>query len=271
MASLKTFNTVKLRGLILDMDGVLWRNNVPLGNLPAIFSTIDLLGLRVVMATNNATRSPQQYVEKLNGFGVVVESWQVINSATATAHYLKGRFPKGGNVFVVGEPALVEILAEEGFTHGGNDPVAVVAALDRGITYEKITEATLLIRNGVPFIGTNPDRSFPIPEGQAPGAGSILAALEAATDVSPTIIGKPQPDMYNVALERLGTPPEMTLVVGDRLETDVLGAQNAGCPCALVLSGVTTLAAAQNWQPMPDLIANDLTKLLELLIRDIDK
>lgn len=255
----------KLRGIILDMDGVLWRSTTPLGDLPSIFRAIDDLGLRVIMATNNATRSPQQYTDKLIGFGVSIESWQVINSAMATAYYLKNQFPEGGDVFVVGEDALVEILRANGFNPNGDGPIAVVVALDRGINYHKLTQATLLIRRGVPFIGTNPDKSFPIPEGQAPGAGAILAALEAATGVSPVIMGKPQPEMYNLALERLDTKPEETLVVGDRLETDILGAQNAGCPNALVLSGVTTLEATTLWQPPPDIISNDLTSLLNRL------
>jgi 4-nitrophenyl phosphatase len=264
MVSPTKFDRSKLRGLILDMDGVLWRGTAPLGDLPAIFKTIAASGLRVIMATNNASRSPQQYVEKLSALGVTVEPWQVINSGLATAHYLKERYPKGGNVFVVGEESLVEILKNSGFPPG-KDPVAVVAALDRGITYQKLTDATLLIRSGVPFIGTNPDISFPMPEGQAPGAGAILAALETATGVSPTIIGKPQPEMYKVALERLRTSPEATLVVGDRLETDILGAQRAGCPSGLVLSGVTSLEAARKWRPTPDLIADDLTQLLAIV------
>jgi 4-nitrophenyl phosphatase len=264
MSSPLKFDKSKLRGLILDMDGVLWRGTAPLGNLPAIFKKITASGWRVIMATNNASRSPQQYVDTLSGFGVTVDPWQVINSGLVTAHYLKERHPKGGNVFVVGEESLVEILRNAGFPPG-KDPVAVVVALDRGLTYQKLTEAALLIRSGIPFIGTNPDISFPIPEGQAPGAGAILAALETTTGVSPTIMGKPQLEMYKVALERLKTSPETTLVVGDRLETDILGAQKMGCPSGLVLSGVTSLEAARKWQPAPDIIADDLTQLMAIV------
>jgi 4-nitrophenyl phosphatase len=258
-----TIDISNLKGIILDMDGVLWRGTDPIGNLPEIFGAIDGFGLRVVMATNNATSSPQQFVKKLEEYGVIVESWQVITSGMATAYNLKGQFPDGGDVFVVGEQALIDIMANEGFNHGGENPIAVVAALDRTITYEKLTEATLLIRRGVPFFGTNPDLSYPIPEGEAPGAGAILAALEATTGVSPTIIGKPKPILYEVALERLGTSPQSTLVVGDRLETDILSAQDGGFPCALVLSGVTTLNSAKKWRPPPDFITANLTSLLE--------
>jgi 4-nitrophenyl phosphatase len=260
-----TFDPTKIRALILDMDGVLWRSNEPIGDLPAIFAEIDKHGWKLVLATNNATKAIPQFLTKLESFGVQLEPWQIINSAQATAHYLRQQHPKGGNVYVVGEPGLVEIMAENGFTHSEEDPLAVVAALDRSINYEKLRIATLLIRSGVPFIGTNPDRTFPTPEGQVPGAGSILAIIEAATDVKPLIIGKPNPAMYQFALERMGTTPEETLVVGDRLETDIAGAQNLGTPCALVLSGVTSEEAAWEWQPSPELIADNLTNVLREL------
>ncbi len=255
----------KVTALILDMDGVLWRDTTPLGDLVSIFKIINDLGIKVNLATNNASRSPEQYVEKLANFGVQIDSNQVITSAIATANYLKKIFPECGDVYVIGEDPLREVLGSYGFNPNGNKPVAVVAALDRGINYNKLTEASLLIRSGIPFIGTNPDKSFPIQEGEAPGAGAILAALEATTGVSPVIIGKPQPPMFNLALERLRSMPEETLVVGDRLETDILGAQRIGCKSALVLSGVTDIESAQKWNPTPDIIASDLTSLLKIL------
>jgi 4-nitrophenyl phosphatase len=260
-----TFDPTKIRALILDMDGVIWRSNEPIGDLPSIFKQIDKLGWKVVLATNNATKSIQQFLTKLESMGVTLETWQVINSAVATAHFLSQQHPEGGNVYVVGEPGLVEILAGKGFKHSDENPLAVVAALDRSINYEKLRTSTLLIRSGVPFIGTNPDRTFPTPEGQVPGAGSILATIEAATDVQPLVIGKPNPIMYQFALERMNTTPEETLVVGDRLETDIAGAQNLGAPSALVLSGVTSEEAAWEWEPSPDLIADNLANVLREL------
>jgi len=260
-----TFDPTKIRALILDMDGVLWRGIEPIGDLPTIFAEIDKLGYKVVLATNNATKSIGQFLSKLRSFGVSIEPWQVINSAVATAHYLSQQFPDGGNVYVVGEPGLVETLAEKGFVHSEKNPLAVIAALDRSINYEKLRIATLLIRSGIPFIGTNPDRTFPTPEGQVPGAGSILATIETATDVSPLVIGKPNPIMYQFALDRMGAEPGETLVIGDRLETDIAGAQNLGTPCALVLSGVTGEEVAWKWNPAPDLIADNLANVLREL------
>ena len=256
-----------IRSLILDMDGVLWRDTQPIGELPAIFDRISSLGLRVLLATNNATRSVSSYLEKLAGFKVHLEPWQIITSSEATAQYLIHQFPDGGSVFVVGETGLVETLRERGFTHDptNGSVLAVVAGMDRQLTYEKLAKATLLIRDGIPFVGTNPDRSFPTPAGLIPGAGAILAALEAATDIPPTIIGKPGSIMYQQALERLDTLPEETLVVGDRLETDILGGQNVHCKTALVLSGVTNLKQVQAWALAPDLIAKNLAAVLDAL------
>jgi 4-nitrophenyl phosphatase len=259
------FDPTKINALILDMDGVLWQDINPIGDLPSIFTDIDALGLKVVLATNNATKSINQFLEKLGALGVHLEPWQIINSAQATAHYLQQQFVEGGPVYVVGEPGLKEILESAGFQHNENNPLAVIVALDRSINYHKLRVATLLIRSGVPFIGTNPDKTFPTPEGQEPGAGSILATIETATDIKPTVIGKPNPIMYQFALDRLKTTPEKTLVVGDRLETDIAGAQALGSPCALVLSGVTDEATAWDWNPTPDIIVDNLTGLIKEL------
>jgi 4-nitrophenyl phosphatase len=137
--------------------------------------------------------------------------------------------------------------------------------LDRKITYQKLSHATLLIRSGVPFYGTNPDKTYPSPEGLTPGAGSILAAIQTATDVVPVIGGKPGRFMFDLALETLGTLPAETLSIGDRLDTDILGAQQAGCRTALVLSGITTSQEAAAWSPSPDIIVEDLSSLVNLL------
>lgn len=269
----QTSSLPAIKALILDMDGVLWRGDQPLGDLAGVFSAFEQAGLKVVLATNNATLTPTQYLDKLARFGARLEAWQIVNSAQAAAEILSERFPQGGPVFLVGEQGLSDALTGRGFTPlnplgaavptgaqaGPEQPVAVVAGMDRGITYPKLSLAVQYIRRGALFVGTNPDRTYPMPFGLIPGAGAILAAIQTATDVTPLIAGKPGPEMYRVALRRLGTAPHETLVVGDRIETDIAGAQALGCPTALVLSGVTTLEQAQAWAPPPTLIASDLT------------
>lgn len=252
-----------IRGLILDMDGVLWKDHEPIGDLQAIFQTIKDLGWIPVLATNNATRTVEEYQEKVKGFGIELELWQFVNAAHATLSYLRQTYPGGGPIYLIGSPALRKTLEEGGYFHAEKDTLAVVAGMDRNITYEKLRNATLLIRSGLPFIGTNPDKSFPTPEGLTPGTGAILAAIQAASDQEPIICGKPSPEMYRVAMERMHTAPAETLVIGDRAETDISGAQAIGCRCALVLSGVTTAKQAKAWKPAPDMIATDLSQVLE--------
>ncbi len=256
----------QIKALILDMDGVIWRGSQPLGNLPAIFDRINTLRLKVILATNNSTQTIDQFLIKLQGFGVNLQKWQVINSSEASAEILKGKYPDGGPAYFLGEEGLCLAMQAAGFYHDPKAARFVIAGMDRKLTYEKLSQATLLIRSGVPFFGTNPDRSLPTPRGLEPGAGSILAAIEAATDTAPIVFGKPQPDMYQVALKRLQTKPDETLVVGDRLETDIAGAQKLGCRSGLVLSGATNEKQASQWRPAPDIIAEDLHRMLEMLV-----
>ena len=248
-------------GLILDMDGVLWEGSRPLVDLQRVFRAIAQAGIGVVLATNNATRTPRSYLETLAQYGVTLDEAQILTSAVALASHLKDLYPRGGAVYLIGEQGLSEALEQNGFWPDAQEALAVVASLDRGLTYEKLKQATLLIRKGVPFFASNDDRTLPTPEGQVPGAGAILAALQAATDVTPWLAGKPEPALFESAMRRLGTFPQNTLVVGDRLETDILGASRAGCRSALVLSGVTTREALTKSDLHPELVLNSLEDL----------
>lgn len=254
-----------IMGMILDMDGVLWKGDQPLVDLPATFAKLAEMRLRVILATNNATRSSRDYLEILAGFGVFLEAWQVINSGEAAALYLKERYPPNTHVYVVGEQGLADTLHEHGFEVKEQEARIVVAGLDRKFSYRKMRIAAHLIRNGCLFIGTNGDATLPTPSGLVPGAGAILASIQTASGVSPFIMGKPEPAMIQIALQRLGTPPGKTLAVGDRLETDIAGAQAVGLLSALVLSGVSSLSEVKAWKPAPNYIADDLTELLKLL------
>ncbi len=261
---------MKIQAIVLDMDGVLWRGPEPLGDLPALFDRLNALGLKIALATNNATRTPADYVKKLASFGVQIQPSQVMTSALATALLLQERLPAGSQVYAVGQHGLIQALNEAGFQVVPVDVPpekvdAVVAGMDRTLTYEKLLHAVLLIRRGAPFYGSNPDRTYPTPQGQAPGAGAILAAIEAATGVQPQIAGKPEAHIFRLALQKLNVHPEEALMVGDRLETDILGGQRAGMRTALVLSGVTAPDQAAAWSPPPDWIVPDLTSLVDTL------
>src|SRR5512146_975465 len=259
--------TPPIRGLVLDMDGVLWKNTVPIGDLARIFGRMNTAGLKILLATNNATMTVDEYIRKLAGFGVGLEPWQIVTSSHGVAATLLKEFPGKGSVFVVGETGVISALCDAGFS-AVIDPadetpvVAVVAGMDRGLSYAKLRRAMAHIRAGAKFYGTNPDPTFPTPEGLVPGAGAVIAALRAAGGVEPLIIGKPAPFMFQLCAERAQIPMGQLLVVGDRLETDIAGGQSVGARTALVLSGVSTEEQAAAWQPQPDLIAADLATLV---------
>jgi 4-nitrophenyl phosphatase len=255
-----------IKALILDMDGVLWKADAPIGDLPTVFDHIHRRGLKVAFATNNGTRTPDQYIERLAGFGVRVEPWQVVTSSLVVAYLLGQIFPSGGPVFAIGEEGVMIALREKGFNplcvEDAHLAQAVVMGLDRQINFDKMLEAALLVRRGIPFYATNSDKTFPTPRGEIPGAGAWISVIVSATGIEPIYAGKPFPYLLELARDRLGTAKEDTLVVGDRLETDIAGGQAAGSPVALVLSGVSSRAAGDAWTPRVDLIADDLDALL---------
>lgn len=254
----------KIKALIMDLDGVLWRGDQMIVPLPEVFAAIQAGGWRFAFATNNSMHTPEFYQEKLKKFGVNLADFQIVTSAMAVAFALKNQFPGGGLVYIVGEEGLRTALQEAGFWHDENRALAVVAGLDRGLTYDKIRTAASLIRKGASFFGTNADKTFPTPEGLAPGAGSVLAAIETAAGVAPIVAGKPSPLLFETARARLDAQPLETLVIGDRLDTDILGGQRAGMRTALVLSGVSTREELNAWNPKPDLAADTLAHLVKV-------
>lgn len=262
----------QIRHLILDMDGVLWRGETPIVDLPAVFAALWELEIGFVLATNNATKTAQQYQEKLRRLGVDLPARQILNSAEATAGYLRRHYPAQETVYVIGEEGLRRALQAQGFRvlpagaeedapPDETDAAVVVAGLDRAFNYDKLAEAGRLIRNGAAFIGTNPDPSFPSERGPLPGAGAILAAISAVTGVTPTIIGKPGRALFAEALRRLNGSPANTAMVGDRLSTDIAGAQAAGLPAILLLSGVTSEEELAGSPIKPDWVFADLRAL----------
>ncbi len=254
----------RLRYLIVDMDGVLWRGDQPAPGLQDFFAFLRERDIRFVLATNNASKRPDQYVEKLARFGVEVSMECILTSAQATAAYLAEREPKGTPVHVIGGEGLRAALVEQGFVLAEKEARYVVVGWDPDLTWRKLARATLLIRKGAGFIGTNPDRTFPSEEGLVPGNGAQLAALEAATDVPPVVIGKPEPWLYREAMHRMGAAPEATGVVGDRLDTDILGGVRLGLATILVLSGITREEDLTRAFVQPDLVCADIGELARL-------
>ncbi len=254
-----------VEAVLLDVDGVLYRGREVFPAARAFMAFLQEQGIPFAYVTNNSTLTARGYAERLRQRGFPAEPWQVIGSSETTAHVLRQRFPHRPPVLAIGEVGLTETLDAYGFplTDRAEEAHIVVAGMDRGITYEKLAEATYAIRGGAVFYGTNPDKTFPTERGLAPGAGSILAALQAASDRSPVVVGKPEAPIFRLALERLHTSPERAMMIGDRLDTDIAGAKRLGLRSVLVLTGVTQTPPPPG-PTSPDLIVADLAELLEL-------
>lgn len=250
-----------LRHLVIDMDGVLYRGSEAIPGTGEFIDFLRTQGIGFVLATNNATRTQQQFVDKLAGMGVIVQASEVLTSSLATAGYLADLVPSSTRIFVVGMDGLRTALEEAGFDLVEDNAEYVVAGMDFSICYERLAQAALQIRAGASFIGTNPDLTFPSEQGIVPGAGSLLAFLEAATGVTPTVIGKPGTAMMEQALAHMKAQPANTAMVGDRLETDILAGQRAGLRTLLVLSGVTDRATLAKSDIQPDLVFDDVSHL----------
>jgi 4-nitrophenyl phosphatase len=262
-----------IQALIIDMDGVLWHGDQPMPGLTDFFQTLRDQQIRFILATNNASLTQEQYVSKLAKMGVEVSHDEILTSSMATALYLSQHHnPIESRVFVIGEDGAKQPLLDHGFTltdlYELNDDKdnpnmgahIVVCGKDSTLTWDKLATATLNIRAGAQFIGTNADTTLPTERGLTHGNGAILAALQAATGVEPIIIGKPEPIIYQQALALLGVDPALTVAIGDRLETDILGAVRTGIRSLMVLSGVSTEEdfKTTDYQPtwvMPDIRA----------------
>ena len=262
--------TKQIKAVISDMDGVLWRGSQALPGITEFFDFLFERELDFVLATNNSRNTPADYVQKLASMGVAgIEPCHIVTSGTATASTLQAQYPAGTRVYVVGGDGLKQLLIQAGFELVETGAELVVCGIDFDLTYNKVKTATLLIRQGARFIGTNPDSSFPSPEGLVPGAGSIIALIESASGQTPTIIGKPERGMFEAALRQVEASPAETLMIGDRIGTDIAGAQALGIKTALVMTGVETEASLQASEVKPDAVFAGLPELVEALSNEL--
>jgi 4-nitrophenyl phosphatase len=255
------------------MDGVLYRGNQPLPGLLEFFAFMQNSGLKYMLLTNNATMTPLDYHHKLLKMGVAVPKELIITSPTATAMYLKKVAPEGGGIYVVGMEALREALfgGNSPFYFDDKNPRFVVQGADFKLVYESVRKATLLIRAGARYIATNADPVFPSEEGLVPGSGSIVALLQTATSQKAFVVGKPEPAMYEMALDMLGASRSETVMIGDNLVTDIDGAVRLGIPTVMTLSGVTTPAEYEASPLKADLSFAGLPELIETWDRVLKK
>lgn len=253
----------QIRGIICDMDGVLWRGGNALPGFHEFFTLLQDLKLEHIFVTNNSSKTPQTHMDKLARMGEHTTTDHILTSALAGADYLAAHASTGARVYVIGGPGVIQALTARGFCLSAGDVADyVMVGWDQHLTWDKLAVATRLILAGAGFVATNPDCTFPMETTLAPGNGAQIAALQAATGVTPSVAGKPHPILYEQAQARMGIAPEHTLVIGDRLDTDILGGIRLGMPTALLLSGISAARVLQTSPIRPDRVFDNLLALV---------
>lgn len=246
--------------LLLDLDGTVYRGDAPIPGAAETIRAARAAGRRVMFVTNRANRTVATVARQLRSLGIDCRRDDIITTATAAAAHCVEH--GGGRCFLIGERGLREAFAMRGMVSAKDGPVDwVVVSLDLNFSYAKLARATALILGGAHFVATNPDRLMPMGDALLPGAGTIVAAVHAATSSDPTIIGKPSPTLFQEALRITGCSPKEALVVGDCLDTDIAAAAAAGIPSCLLLTGVSTRADAERSQLRPSVICADWGEL----------
>jgi HAD superfamily hydrolase (TIGR01450 family) len=251
--------------LIIDLDGCVWIGDEAVDGSVEAIERLRAGGKRVAFATNNSRRSGEDYVRKLWGLGIQASLADVVTVGGAMQHLL-AETRHGMTVFVIGTQTMVDHVADAGLKVMNNTDLVtraeiVVVSGTEEVTYADIRIASLALRRGADFLATSRDPTYPMPDGLWPGTGAIVAAIETATGREAAIVGKPEPQLFLTALERLGTG--RTLVVGDRIASDIEAAKRAQLDAALVLTGESTREEADALgEPKPIAVAESLLALV---------
>lgn len=277
MSSLPT----RVRLVIFDLDGVVYRGHEP---VPGARELVDLLhdhGVLVRFATNNSMVARAGYVERLGTLGIATAVDEIVTSTSATIEHLHGHAPGVRSVLGIGADGMEQELRDAGLDvtmaghaagEQGGGPLArtydaVIVGLDPHVDYRRLSVAMRAVADGARLIATNADARYPTAVGFLPGAGSIVAALATATGVTPEVIGKPEPAMFQAILGQAGVAGDEAVVIGDNPDADIIGARRAGCAAILVLTGVADAAAAATLtgERRPDAVAADPHEVRALL------
>ncbi len=250
------------QGFLIDMDGVIYRGHEMIPGADTFVRKLLEQEIPFLFLTNNSQRTGRDVATRLRRMGIPVEERHIFTCAMATARFLAHQKPHG-TAFIIGEGGLTQALHHNGYSIVDSDPDYVVVGEGRTFTFEHIEKAVRMIVGGAKLVATNPDPNCPTSEGLRPGCGAIVAMLERATGIDAFSVGKPSPVMMRAARKELGLSAEETVMIGDTMETDILGGVQMGYRTVLVLSGGTSEADLSRFAYRPDVIVPSIAELCE--------
>lgn len=249
--------------LLVDLDGVLYRGTTALPGVAEFFAWAEAEGHATMLVTNNSLRTQREVAGNLRRMGLIMEPERILTSAVATSAWLRAQAPEGARIQALGGSGLLQALFSPGspFTPDWESPEWLVLGQDFDLTYQKLSAACIAVQKGARFVVTNPDTTLPTEAGLTPGAGAWQAVVTLVTGVQATVIGKPEPGIFETALTMMPAEGEV-VVIGDRLDTDILAGHRLGATTALVLTGVSTRPEVAESPVKPDYIFEDLPDLV---------
>ncbi len=251
----------RYKNYLMDMDGVLVRGRTAIPGAPEWIAHLNATGTPYLVLTNNPLYTKRDLAYRLQAAGLDVTSNRIFTSASATASFLHSQRPKG-TAFVIGESGLTSAVHDAGYIITDHDPDYVVLGETNGYNFEQITRAIRLIAAGARFVATNPDPSGPSEDGLVPACGAMAALIQAATGVAPFFVGKPNPLMMRTALNHLHAHSEETVMIGDRMDTDIVSGVSSGLATILVLTGVTQRGEVERFPYQPSHVINSIADLV---------
>jgi 4-nitrophenyl phosphatase len=255
-------------GFIIDLDGVIYLLNEPVPGSSAAVKRLQEAGAKFLFVTNNSASTPRMYVDRLGKFDIDITREQMLTSSQAAGIYLDRNYEvRGKSAVVIGEHGVLEELENRGMTvlpHGEWEGAEFVfVGWDRHFDYEKLRAAVVAVRAGATFIAMNADATYPTPDCLWPGAGTMVAAVSTGAAARPYVVGKPNPFIIEMALERLGVERRRALVIGDRLDSDIEAGNAAGVDTMMVLTGISSEDEIAREGPAPTHVRDDLAGLFE--------
>ncbi|WP_143414471.1 TIGR01457 family HAD-type hydrolase [Halobacillus massiliensis] len=247
------------KAYLIDLDGTMYKGLEPIDGAAEFVQRLCAKSIPYLFVTNNSSISPEKLADKLNQMGIQAGKENIFTSSMATAEYIDSLKSKS-SVFMIGEEGLREALVHKGLSLVTKNADFVTIGIDRKITYEKLADACLEIRNGAKLISTNKDAAIPTERGMVPGNGAMTSVLAVSTGVSPVFVGKPEPILMEQAVEKLGFPKSDTLMIGDNYDTDIMAGIKAGIDTLMVETGISTRESIRSHNKQPTYHAKNLTE-----------